>query len=174
MKQLWSRWQSDQKMNYIWWLWLRENSVDHHLLNYLPVSWRKKKKSYITTLLPKNKIKSTPLHVVSQPGTHGGQVGGPPSAQTSAPSALISNLNDFEISDEFFWGGAREGSSRGGEDCECLQRASAVPNPASVCWNFKKAQRAQDPGCLSLSLACWIIEGPLDYQCMRKSSVPAL
>lgn len=41
----------------------------------------------------------------SQPGTHGGQVGGPQSAQTSAPSALISNLNDFEISDEFFWGG---------------------------------------------------------------------
>lgn len=24
---------SDQKMNYIWWFWLQENSVDHDLLN---------------------------------------------------------------------------------------------------------------------------------------------
>lgn len=48
----------------------------------------------------------------SQRRTHGGQVGGPQSAQTSVPSALIGNLNDFEISDEFFGGR----SSRGGDD----------------------------------------------------------
>lgn len=64
-KQLWSRRRSDQTMNYIWWLWLQENSEDHHLLNYLPVSWIK---CYITDLLPKRdgglgkktKNKSTP------------------------------------------------------------------------------------------------------------------
>lgn len=57
----------------------------------------------------------------SQPGTHGGQVGGPPSAQTSAPSALISNLNDFEISDEFFGGE--------GDQVEEVRTASVFKGP---------------------------------------------
>lgn len=90
-------------------------------------------KRYITFLSPKN-VDVSLYRLHARPWTHPGQVVSSQSTRTSAPRSLISNLNDS----------FQEIRLR-----RSIFKDPAAPNPALVCWNFKKAQRAQTLGCLS-------------------------